>query len=378
MTTIRAELILYNGPIHTIDPLHPVAEAVAVAGGRIIAVGLLEEIEATTHANTRRIDLAGRTLIPGFNDAHINMCKVGLLMNSVAEDTASGANLEAAILTAAKAILRMGITSVTEAGLTPVQLDVYRKLASERRLPLRINAMALRYDNDGSKIHLPERFESNWLRIDTILLFAERADREGLLYSDDQMRALIWDIHRAGLRAAIQASSEAAISQVIGAIEYASHRLVSRLKHRIDGFAHPTDDHLQRCRHRIGVVVQPGTIGAASSNGKYPLRSMLDTGLIVALGSDAHNLTDANPLAGIKTAAERLNGVGATVAENLSLYTLGSAVVAGEDHLKGSISPGKYADMAILSGDPLRAPLARLTDLQVESVLVNGVVAHSS
>ncbi len=377
MTTIRAELILYNGPIHTIDPLHPVAEAVAVAGGRIIAVGLLEEIEATTHANTRRIDLAGRTLIPGFNDAHINMCKVGL-MNGIAENSASGVDLEAAILTAAKAILRMGITSVTEAGLTPVQLDMYRKLASERRLPLRINAMALRYDNDGSKIHLPERFESNWLRIDTILLFAERADREGLLYSDDQMRALIWDIHRAGLRAAIQASSEAAISQVIGAIEYASHRLVSRLKHRIDGFAHPTDDHLQRCRHRIGVVVQPGTIGAASSNGKYPLRSMLDTGLIVALGSDAHNLTDANPLAGIKTAAERLNGVGATVAENLSLYTLGSAVVAGEDHLKGSISPGKYADMAILSGDPLRAPLARLTDLQVESVLVNGVVAHSS
>src|SRR5258706_333080 len=263
MTTIRAELILYNGPIHTIDPLHPVAEAVAVAGGRIIAVGLLEEIEATTHANTRRIDLAGRTLIPGFNDAHINMCKVGL-MNGIAENSASGVDLEAAI------------------------------------------------------------------------------------------------------------------SQVIGAIEYASHRLVSRLKHRIDGFAHPTDDHLQRCRHRIGVVVQPGTIGAASSNGKYPLRSMLDTGLIVALGSDAHNLTDANPLAGIKTAAERLNGVGATVAENLSLYTLGSAVVAGEDHLKGSISPGKYADMAILSGDPLRAPLARLTDLQVESVLVNGVVAHSS
>src|SRR5258708_27179141 len=138
MTTIRAELILYNGPIHTIDPLHPVAEAVAVAGGRIIAVGLLEEIEATTHANTRRIDLAGRTLIPGFNDAHINMCKIGLLMNSVAEDTASGADLEAAIITAAKAILRMGVTRLTEAGQHLRKLDVSSQTTRRRRRPGRV------------------------------------------------------------------------------------------------------------------------------------------------------------------------------------------------------------------------------------------------
>jgi predicted amidohydrolase YtcJ len=372
-TTIRAELILYYGTIHTMDPLHPTAEAVAVAGGRIIAVGQLEEIEATTHANTKRIDLAGRTLIPGFNDAHVNLYKAGLQLNGIAEETANASDLETAILAAAKAYLRLGITSVTEAGLPPTLLDSYRKLADERRLPFRINAMALRYAADGSKIHLPERFESNWLRIDTVLIFADRPDHEGLLYTDDQMRALIWDIHRGGLRAAIQATSEAAIAQVIGAIEYASQRLVSRLKHRIEGFAQPTADHIRRSSHRIGVVIQPTAI-MDNANSDHLLRSMLDFGLTVAFGSGAPQLSDTNPLQGIKVASERA----ISVAESLSLYTLGGAVVAGEDQLKGSISPGKYADLTILSGDPLRAPLARLTDLQVETVLVNGLVVYSA
>lgn len=360
------------------DPLHPSAEAVAVASGRIIAVGLLEEIEATAHANSRRIDLAGRTLIPGFNDAHVNLCKAGLLLNGVAEDTTSEADLEAAILAAARTMLRLGLTSVTEAGLTPVQLDVYRKLAAERRLPFRINAMALRYADGGNKIPLPERFESNWLRVDTVLIFTEKPDHEGLVYTDDQMRALIWDIHRAGLRAAIQATSEAAISQAIGAIEYASHRLVSRLKHRIDGFAQPTADHLRRCSHRVGVVVLPTATANGSSN-VYPLRPMLNEGVTVALGSGTLQLSDANPLNGIIAASDSDAGPeqALTVAESLSLYTLGGSIVAGEDQLKGSISPGKYADLTIFSGDPLRAPLARLTDLQVESVMVNGLVVHS-
>src|SRR5207253_6036139 len=103
--------------------------------------------------------------------------------------------------------------------------------------------------------------------------------------------------------ATIQAMSEAAISQVIGAIEYASHRLVSHLKHRIDGFAHPTEDHLRRCRHRIGAVVAPTAFSANETNSVLPLRSMLDAGLNIALGSGAPQQPEANPLHGIQTPA---------------------------------------------------------------------------
>ncbi len=53
------------------------------------------------------------------------------------------------------------------------------------------------------------------------------------------------------------------------------------------------------------------------------------------------------------------------------------AAVAGESALKGSLSPGKLVDMAVLSGDPLRAPVERLTDLQVEMTILNGQIVYS-
>ncbi|MEP7284184.1 MAG: amidohydrolase family protein [Chloroflexota bacterium] len=363
MTTTRAELILSNGTIHTLDTAHPTAEAVAVANGHIVTVGTLEAVEATAHPHTRYIDLTGRTLIPGFNDAHLHIERVGLAAGS---PTDSG--FEAVILAAAKLLVRLGITNITDAGLTPPQLEAYRQLAADRRLPLRVNAIALRYHPDGTKIPLPERFESNWLRIDTIKLFAD-IDQSGTLRStDDQMRAMVWDVHRAGLRATIHAVSEAAIEQAISAIEYASNRLVSRLKHRIEQCVHPTDDQIQRCRQSgINIVVRP-----ILTQNPAPLRKLLDSGVSLGFGSNASAVPDVNPLVGMKAATTQI-----TIAEALSLYTLGGALVVGEDSLKGSMVPGKYADFAILSGDPLRAPAERLSDLQVEMTLINGQVVYT-
>src|SRR4051794_4259872 len=83
MPSLHAELIIHNGTIRTMEAQHPTAEAVAVTNGRILAVGALEAVESTAHANTRRLDLAGRTLIPGFNDAHVHLWKVGMLLTSM-------------------------------------------------------------------------------------------------------------------------------------------------------------------------------------------------------------------------------------------------------------------------------------------------------
>ena len=65
-----ADLILFNGKIFTSDRDHPYVQAVAIRGERIIAVGDSEKIRALRTAGTRPIDLGGRTVIPGINDAH--------------------------------------------------------------------------------------------------------------------------------------------------------------------------------------------------------------------------------------------------------------------------------------------------------------------
>src|SRR5258708_6273568 len=241
MPITHAELLIHNGTIHTMDPRQPAVEAVAVADGRVLAAGILEEGGATAHSNTRRIDFKGRTMIPGFNDACVTD-------PTLIDNSPINPDFEKNLITYGKNCLRAGVISITVSSLTPAQLEGYRKLAAERHLPLRINAIARRYDQDGSKIPLPERFESNWLRIDTVRLVADTN-------TDEQVRAMVWDVHRAGLRASISASSQDAVERAISAVEYASSRLVSRLKHRIEHFAKPTENQLKRCRHHAIAVV---------------------------------------------------------------------------------------------------------------------------
>ena len=76
--TSAADLILHGGRVHTVDEDRPTAEAVAVLGGRIVAVGSDADVLALAGSRTRRIDLHGRTLLPGFQDAHVHAVTSGL------------------------------------------------------------------------------------------------------------------------------------------------------------------------------------------------------------------------------------------------------------------------------------------------------------
>jgi len=67
-----ADLILVNGRVFTADADRPHAEALAIRGERIVAVGTSAEIEALAGGKTRRIDLQQRVVTPGFNDAHVH------------------------------------------------------------------------------------------------------------------------------------------------------------------------------------------------------------------------------------------------------------------------------------------------------------------
>src|SRR3990172_1261919 len=72
-----ADMVLYNGKILTADhpdpAQFPIAEAVAVFGGRIVGVGASQEILKMAGPQTQRIDLAGRTMMPGRIDSHSHL-----------------------------------------------------------------------------------------------------------------------------------------------------------------------------------------------------------------------------------------------------------------------------------------------------------------
>ena len=72
------ELILTGGRIITMDATAPAAEAIAIQGGEIAAVGTNDEISALAGKETETIDVGGLTVIPGFNDTHAHMDREGL------------------------------------------------------------------------------------------------------------------------------------------------------------------------------------------------------------------------------------------------------------------------------------------------------------
>jgi predicted amidohydrolase YtcJ len=75
-----ADLVLTGGRVLTMDPGRESAEAVAVAGGRIVAVGRSTEVRSLIGPRTRVVELGGRTLLPGFQDAHVHpVMAVGML-----------------------------------------------------------------------------------------------------------------------------------------------------------------------------------------------------------------------------------------------------------------------------------------------------------
>jgi predicted amidohydrolase YtcJ len=78
-----ADLILTHANIWTVDPSHPRAQAVAVLGGRIVAVGTDADVQAWRGSQTRVIDVDGKLLLPGFNDAHVHFVSGGAQLDRV-------------------------------------------------------------------------------------------------------------------------------------------------------------------------------------------------------------------------------------------------------------------------------------------------------
>ena len=96
--SVKPDLILYNAAIHTMDPANPLAESVAISGGRFLVVGTNQEVANLPSAGVKRIDIGGHTVVPGFIDGHLHFASSGLShLREVDCDLGSIAAVQAAI-----------------------------------------------------------------------------------------------------------------------------------------------------------------------------------------------------------------------------------------------------------------------------------------
>jgi predicted amidohydrolase YtcJ len=125
-------------------------------------------------------------------------------------------------------------------------------------------------------------------------------------------------------------------------------------------------------------------IGPERAKGTYAFRTLLDTGAVLAFGSD-WTVAPLNPMEGLKAAVTRqtLDGKNPngwvpeqkiTLEEAIRAYTVGSAYAEFQDHVKGSLAPGKLADLVLLDRDIFKMDPTQLDRVKVAMTVVDGKV----
>ena len=128
-------------------------------------------------------------------------------------------------------------------------------------------------------------------------------------------------------------------------------------------------------------------IGHERCRGAYPWRRLLDSGVQLAFGTD-WPVEPLDPMRGIYSAVTRINietglpeegwfpGQTLTVAEAVRCYTLEAAYAEFQEDVKGSITPGKLADLVVLSRDILSVPPGEILDTQAVMTVLGGKVVY--
>jgi predicted amidohydrolase YtcJ len=327
----------------------------------------------------------------------------------------SRGELEEAILDGAAVNLRHGVTSVWEPSVEPNHVEAYEALERSGRLPIRVTMAQKKVMRSGEDVPIPQSFRRERLSLVAVKLFQDGAigsrtaalsspyvgqpDNYGILqWPQPELDALVADISGAGLQASIHAIGDEAIRSALSAIS-AALRAAPRHdhRHRIEHCGLPLGSlpH-DLCRLSVVPVLQPSflhfhgdtyfeNLGAARSERLYPVKTLLEAGSIIAGSSDGPVVPNLNPLHGIRTAMTRASATGRVLAageaisleEGLRLYTCNAAFAAHEEQLKGTLAPGKAADLLILGADLAHVPTDALDAVEAELVLVGGEVAFA-
>lgn len=217
--------------------------------------------------------------------------------------------------------------------------------------------------------------------------------------SQAELNRQVLEAHRAGFQVAIHAVQEELIEAVINTYEYVKQQApgFAQRRHRIEHCAECSPRLLERIK-RLGLIVTTHPSFAYYSGDRYlatvptdiipylyPVRSLVESGLVIAGASDSP-VAPASPLMGIYGGVTRQTSSGQKFSTEqavdarkvLSLYTIHAAYAAHEEQSRGSITPGKLADMILLSNDPTTSPAEEIKNIKVEMTVIDGEVVWES
>ena len=325
------------------------------------------------------------------------------------------------IVFATKRALRRGVTTIHDIVTNAETVRAYQELALEGRLPIRVSMLIRILEAKivpGSLLNLGigTGFGNEWLKIGGVKMsidggitgrvaafhepYADDPCRCGLIrIPAEELDPTVAAYHKAGHRICIHAIGDKAMDMALDSLEKAL-------------LAHPRPDHRHRIEHlgnwmitrqrlkrirELDVLPVPNIpflhyiwesllacIGPQRLEGSFGMKTLLDSGIRLTSGSDGPGYWPADPLRDLGTSVSRSLWSGdkvgleeaVSVADALRMFTINAAYNGFDERIKGSIEPGKLADLAILAEDPFALPPERIKDIPVDMTVVDGKIAH--
>ena len=413
------DFIFHNGVILTMDEAQPKASAIHIRGGKIVSVDDEASILAEASPGTVVVDLGGLTLMPGFIDSHTHLFHGA---------SAFGRN----DTTAQDEALSFGITSIGELWSDQALVSHLEDLAASGGLRVRETVYLTPYndgcgniyDEDWYRAYPPGAELGRNLRLGGIKIYTdgggcnapavsfEYAGGEGngdLYFTQEGLNRVVADFHGQGYQLAIHAIGDRAIEQALNAVADAQAGGPGTIRHRIEHTAVIRPELMPRFQELDVVGVLFGGYPTCwlvnrDDSFKYytpdaylawewPRRALLAAApeAHIAYHSDAYGVRPLNPfenLYGMVTRREvaedgtvcepppALAANTISVEQALKAMILEGAYALGQEADLGSLTPGKLADIVLVTQSPLEVPADELRSIGVVMTMVGGRVEY--
>jgi predicted amidohydrolase YtcJ len=331
------------------------------------------------------------------------------------------AQLKARLKAALAEYVRFGLTSIHDAGVDLLGIELYRELLNEGELPLRVYVMAQGSGPTAARLlstppdtSTPDHrlvIRAFKLMLDGALgsrgaqLAEPYADAEGqrglALMTDAALASFVRDATSRGYQVNAHAIGDLAVSRALDAFERHGGPDLAARRFRIEHASVIAERDLPRfAALKVIASMQPNFVGeysrwAADRLGPVrvmrvmPVRDLLESGATVAAGSDYPAADSGDPLVTLYSLVTRMGARSVPaggwlpaqkidVTAALAAMTTAPAYAAFQERDLGALTPGRLADFTVLSADPRSTPAERLKDLSVAMTVVGGVRAYDS